>query len=484
MKNVISRHMISDNFIGNTLRANIRFDKSQLVSSIDEWKYILKYKCSAKSGESILVGMQAMNHVYFAIIFAAAELSLKIVIVDYTRIDSFTDTEFHDPKTKLLAPIDIFLHDSMNITSKDIPGKFKFFSNCSKRTYSIHTDLDRTIDNMEDFETAKNIFPKPSDILMRCTSSGTTGTPKIIEHSHEFLYKVSIRNSTRFFGQCLHTRNLNHGSSLAVYLLPVFASPAVTENLFLEVPMDPHNKPHETINFMEALEKFADTLEFIIFPYPNMIDDFIHISKERKVVWPKLNIQTLSYIQDYAKVGIVEGIFKSVTSIFGSNETSGPVFLAHIEKGTIGRSADWFKKVDDFYGIRLDSNLMLHVIMPVYNTDVVPNDRFKKRSKFYEHIGRNDITKIDGTIFDLSMLKKLNDMNEHANLIVDPVKNSIYLAFWYRKDDNLELEYSNFFRERFTNLKINKTAVLNKNHFMSGIKLDQELLRDHFRNHV
>jgi hypothetical protein len=114
----------------------------------------------------------------------------------------------------------------------------------------------------------------------------------------------------------------------------------------------------------------------------------------------------------------------------------------------------------------------------------VPNDRFKKRSKFYEHIGRNDITKIDGTIFDLSMLKKLNDMNEHANLIVDPVKNSIYLAFWYRKDDNLELEYSNFFRERFTNLKINKTAVLNKNHFMSGIKLDQELLRDHFRNHV
>ena len=485
MQNVISRHMISDNFIGNILRPNIRFNKAQLVSQIDLWKYILKYRCSAKAGESILVGMQALNDVYFAIIFAAAELSLKIVIVDYTRIDNFVDTEFHDPKTKLLSPIDIFLHD--NPGNINVPSKFKFFSGCSKRTYSIvnnNNDIDTTIDNMEDFETAKNIFPKPSDILMRCTSSGTTGTPKIIEHTHEFLYKVTIRNSTRFFGQCLHTRNLNHGSSLAVYLLPVFASPAVSENLFLEVPLDPRIKPEDMIYFMETLKKFSDTLEYMIFPYPIMIDEFIDASKERNIVWPKLNVQTLSYIQDYAKVGIVEGIIKSVTSIFGSNETSGPVFLAHIEKGTIGRSSNWFKKVDDFYEIRLDSKQMLHVTMPVYNIDIVTNDRFKKRSKFYEHIGRNDLTKIDGKVFDLKIINELNNMNGQASLILDPLKNSIYLAFWYRKDENLELEYSKFFKDRFETLKINKTAILNKNSFMSGIKIDMELLREHFRNHV
>jgi len=475
--------MISDNFIGNILRPNIQFNKAHLVSKIDLWEYILKYKCSATAGESILIGMQALNDDYFAIIFAAAELSLKIVIVDYTRMDNFADIEFYDTKTKLLAPIDIFLHDCLGTVN--VSSKFRFFASCSKRTYSIFQySIDMTIDNMEDFETAKNIFPKPSDILMRCTSSGTTGTPKIIEHNHEFLYKITIRNSTRFFGQCLHTRNLNHGSSLAVYLLPTFASPAVSENLFLEIPLDPRIQPEDMADFMKILKKFSDTLEYMIFPYPIMIDDFIDASKESNIVWPKLNVQTLSYIQDYAKVGIIEGIVKSVTSIFGSNETSGPVFLAHIEKGTIGRSADWFKKVDDFYGIRLDSKQMLHVIMPVYNTDIVTNDQFKKRSKFYEHIGRTDLTKIDGKVFDLKIINELNNMNGQASIILDPLKNSIYLAFWHRKDEKLELEYKNFFNDRFKALQINKNAVLNKNNFMSGIKLDMELLREHFRNHV
>ena len=160
------------------------------------------------------------------------------------------------------------------------------------------------------------------------------------------------------------------------------------------------------------------------------------------------------------------------------------MFLAHIEKGTIGRSSNWFKKVDDFYEIRLDSKQMLHVTMPVYNIDIVTNDRFKKRSKFYEHIGRNDLTKIDGKVFDLKIINELNNMNGQASLILDPLKNSIYLAFWYRKDENLELEYSKFFKDRFETLKINKTAILNKNSFMSGIKIDMELLREHFRNHV
>jgi hypothetical protein len=339
-----------------------------------------------------------------------------------------------------------------------------------------------SIDNDEDFETAKNIFPKPSDILMRCTSSGTTGTPKIIEHSHEFLYKVSIRNSIRFSGQCLHSRNLNHGSSLAVYLLPVFASPAVTEHLFFEAPslVDPKKLDY----FLTILKKFADTLEYMIFPYPNHINDFINGCKERNIVWPKLNVQTLSYIQDHTKVGIIEGIFKSVTSIFGSNETSGPVFLAQIEKGTIGRSSGWFKKVDDFYGIRLDSKQMLHVTLPVYNTEIVTNDRFKRRSKFYEHSGRSDLAKINGNIVDLQLINDLNSKNPQANILLDPIKNSIYLTFWNSKDEKLESEYTDFFNKTFNGVNINKTAILDKSSFESGVKIDNELLREYFRKHV
>ncbi len=481
MQNVVSRHIISDNFIGNILSVNHQFDKSQLVSKIDLWKYILKYRCSAQAGESILVGVQALNDTYFAIIFAAAELSLKIIIIDYNRDDHFNDTTFYDPKTKLLSPIDIFLHDATPETY-EASTKFKFFSSCSNRSYCVLSDIDMSIDNDEDFETVKNIFPNPSDILMRCTSSGTTGTPKIVEHSHEFLHKVSIRNSIRFSGQCLHSRNLNHGSSLAVYLLPVFASPSVTENLFLESPT--MFNPEKIVYFLTILEKFAATLEYIIFPYPDHINDFINASKERNIVWPKLNVQTLSYIQDHAKMGIVEGIIKSITSIFGSNETSGPVFLAHIQKGTIGRHSNWFKKVDDFYGITLDSKQMLHVTMPTYDTEIVTNDRFKKTGKFYRHVGRTDLAKINGNIVDLQLINNLNSRNPQANILLDPIKNSIYLIFWNSKDEQLESYYVNFFKHMFNGAKIDKTAILDRSSFESGVKIDNELLREYFRNYV
>ena len=81
-------------------------------------------------------------------------------------MDNFVDTKFYDPKTKLLAPIDIFLHDNPGNTN--VPSKFKFFSGCSKRTYSIfnnNNDIDTTIDNMEDFERGNGFKSNYKNIL-------------------------------------------------------------------------------------------------------------------------------------------------------------------------------------------------------------------------------------------------------------------------------------------------------------------------------
>jgi hypothetical protein len=60
----------------------------------------------------------------------------------------------------------------------------------------------------------------------------------------------------------------------------------------------------------------------------------------------------------------------------------------------------------------------------------------------------------------------------------------MYLAFWARKDEKLESEYLNFFINKFDGMKINKTAILDKSSFQSGVKIDNELLREHFRNYV
>ena len=107
----ITRSFISNTFFANDLANKIKFDKLSLSKNIDYWKYILVTKFNAKHGESIIIGHQNLNIDYLATIYAAAELSLKIVIIDYIRQDNFNDLNFFDPKTKVLSPIDIFIHD-------------------------------------------------------------------------------------------------------------------------------------------------------------------------------------------------------------------------------------------------------------------------------------------------------------------------------------------------------------------------------------
>ena len=480
MQNIISRYMISDNFIGLPLHVGHQYDKKELVSKIDLWKYVLKYKCAAQSGESILIGIQTLNIDYLAVCFAAAELSLKIVIVDYTRNDNFSDVTYYDPKTKILSPIDIFLHDFSKKEIEEMPNaysKFIFFSNCSNRTYSIK-EIDFTVDDKQ-FEIAKNIFPDPSTVVMRCTSSGTTGTPKIVEHTHEFLYKVSIRNSKKFSGKCLHVRNLNHGSSLAVYLLPTLISDKVTGHTFNDLdemlPME---------DFINDIYEFRNDLEFMIFPYPFMIDSFIDVSIKNNIQWPNLNVQTLSYIQDKSKQAIAQGVFRSITSIFGSNETSGPIFTAVIDKSNVYQDSAIFDHVDDFYKIKIYQGGLLGVTLPVYDTEIITNDLFELQGVSYKHKGRSDLVKINGEVLDIKIVNDLNNKNTNLYLVTDTVKNCLYLAFWDDTDSYILNECTNFFKNNFKRIEIVKTAVLNKHKFLTGIKIDNELLREYFRNYV
>lgn len=492
MLNIISRHIINDSFQGVNLKLknrrsildskNIRnFNKTLLTHKIDLWKYVLKYKCEAKKGESILIGMQVLDINYLAACFAALELSLKIVIVDYTRNDDFEDIEYFDPKTKILSPIDIFLHDFpktvLDTKSKSFT-KFKFFKECSNRTYSS-LDLNFWILNHSQFEEAKSIFPEPTDIAMRCTSSGTTGTPKIVEHSHEFLYKITVRNANRFSGDCLHVRNLNHGSSLAVYLLPTLLSDTVTEHLFYDLD-DYNNFDH----FVNTISEYSESLENIIFPYPFMIDEFIDSSARNNLSWPKLNVQTLSYIQDKPKQAIKNNIFKSITSIFGSNETSGPVFLLTIDKDSLDRNSSFFSKVDDFYNIDISDSGLIKIGLPIYNVDIVTNDLFEHVGEYYVHKGRSDITKIDGEILDIKIINDLNLNYTDSYIVIDSLNNSLYLAFWEKEDHAVLDDLNLFFKNNFNKVNIKKISVLNKKRFLRGIKLDNELLREYFRNHV
>lgn len=479
----LSREIISDNFIGKHIsKNNPMFNKQELSDAIDKWKYILTYQCNAKKGESILIGSQGLDKEYLASIFAALELSLVLVVIDYSRTDDFYNTEYFDPKTKLLSPVDIFLYDfSVQLIKSNtkLYSKFNFFVKNANRAYSTIDDLDFNDIDTSRLNELKEIRSLPSDIAMKCTSSGTTGTPKIVKHTHEFLAKVSKRNAKFASGHCIHTRNLNHGSSLSVYLIPTMISDDVTLNGYYDF-----NEHDYFDRAVEDLCIYRNDIHYIMFPYPFMVDEFIDASIRNNVKWPNLNIRTLSYIQQKPRDAIKNGIIKSIISMFGTNETSGCIFNNKITKDNLDRSSSTFNTLDDFYNFRLLDDGMIEVILPVYGNKIMTNDIFEKQGGYYIHKGRKDMVKVNGEVLDLKIVAGLNSKySDDAYIVVDSVNNSLYIAFWNSENNDITEEFNSFFKDNFDRIQVSKVASLDKKKFISGIKVDNELLREYFRQH-
>jgi hypothetical protein len=478
MANTITRDFISDNFIFTDICANNQtYNKSQLVQRINYWKCVLKYTYNAQPQESILIGMQKLGIDYFAIIVAAAELSLKIIVVDYNRTDKFKDVEYNDPKTKLLSPIDIFLHDfPTDILSTDqIYSKYVFFKTHSKRTYST---LDIVEINVHPEVDLASIRPKATDILFRVTSSGTTDVPKVIEHTHEFISAISLENSKRYKGTALHVNNLNHGASASVTLLPLLASNNVTRHLFYDGA-----DPESISGLVDALTPYKDELGYLSFPYPFLIDKFIEVSRAKNITWPNLDLITLSYILENAKHAVRDGIFNSITSIFGSNETLGPLFINTASRDDWNIDSRYYLIPNNFYKIDLSADGKITVTVPVYNKEVETNDYFDKDGDYFIHKGRSDMFRINGETINLSTINNLNKQDTRAYIVIDTLNHCLYLACWedmtMEEIQTIKTSTENIFKH----IKVTKIAQLDKSNFYYGIKLDNELLREHFRTY-
>ena len=481
MLNTITRDFISNNFIFTDIRTGKNYNKSDIIERINYWKYVLKYNFHATPQESILIGMQKLDINYFAIIISAAELRLKIVVVDYNRTDKFRDLEYNDPKTKLLSPIDIFLHDlSADVIQSNpaIGAKYVFFTKYSNRSYSTIDPLPAIIEPQL-YKEVIGIMPEASDILFRVTSSGTTDVPKIIEHTHEFIYAISTKNSNFYKGTAVHVNNLNHGASASVTLLPLLTSNNVDRHLFFDCSDFVSDIP----DLVNALIPYKDTIGFMSFPYPFFIDKFIEVSREKNVKWTNLDLITLSYILENSKFAVRDGIFNSITSIFGSNETLGPLFVNTATKDNWNIDSRYYTAPNDFYKIRLSSEGKITVTIPIYNKDVETNDYFDKDGNYFVHKGRSDMFRINGETVNIGTINNLNKNEPRVYIVVDTLNHCLYLACW----EDLTMAEIHTIKEKiesnFERIKITKIAHLEKSNFYYAIKIDNELLREHFRTY-
>lgn len=477
MQNIISRQLISNNFVGTDVVKNETLTKDDLIDKINNWKCFLKFNCNAQAGESILLGIVNISFDYIALCFASAELSLKLVVVDYERPNEEWDLNYIDPKTKILSPIDIFIHDWDNSDLEfAYSSKINYFINVADRSYNLNKikELSFTTDQLSLVET---LLPQKDNVLMKYTTSGTTGTPKLIEHTHELYYKLAIRNSKQFEGVYVHTRNLHHGSTAAGYLFPLFASNSIKKHIIFNIDED-----EQWDQFLDVMSEYKDDWHILFFAYPFMVDKFINSCNEQKVKWPNLNLHIISYIQDNFRTAVKDGVFNSISSIFGSNETAGPLFYLYVDKDNLNKPPTVFTKVDDFFPMKLYDDGRLSITLPVGdNKEIITGDVFEIKDGYYVHKGRSDLIRINGEVINFETIRQLNLKDPRFYVVSDAIKNCLYLVHW-EDVDNSEIEsFKDLVESNFNRVRIHNVSKLDKHNFFCGRKIDNELIREYFR---
>jgi len=453
-KNIIFNDYISDGqngIIAHTYTFN------DLSKSIDSVKNYLLANYKIKPNDTILIGVRTASRMQLAIVFAALELGISLCIVDYDRKDDFIDYNYIDPKTKILLPINFHIVENKEHT------KFKIFENICENTIILSEVV------LNDFTENKIIYATEESVILKCTSSGTTGTPKLIYHTHNFLYHLIKRNSAYFDGNTGFIFNLNHGSSPATYFFPVLASQNVSSV--------------NNFNYM-ILNNVIDNihLDHLMIPYTYQIENLL---KEKSSKSNNLQLYTLSTIKKEWLKYLKNQTIKDIISYFGSNETSGPVLINRLSSKNFYESK--FYKLDNFYELIINDQEEIIVKMPIYQSYIKTNDKFKLHNNYFYHLGRNDLIRINGRNVDLFEYDKFLQSKLQGNLVYDTVFNEIYLAVW---EDNVDTvrkikEVNTFIKQKSYNTHfISKAKVLSQDHFLTGVKIDHELLRDYFRNYI
>ena len=441
----ISTHMYSYSF-------------THLNRLIDAYKNLLISK-GAKKGNSIVIGTQA-NTSQIALVLACAELGLTIVIVAYPLPTNQTSKVKIATwmKLKLMLPIDYFILDNRNQTDK-----FQIFKDVCRVTILIDEEqLDYTPNDV--------VYADKDTILFKCTSSGTTGTPKIITHTHGFMSKLIERNSKQFYGSMGMITNLAHGSSPAVYFLPGMMSKDTTQYInFPNLPL---------VEIAEILRSHDLSLDHLLVPYTLFVDQLFDKSNESL---PGCVIHTLGLIRKSWVEAVKNNRAKDIISIFGTNETSGPFMIN--QATDVDFDENTYKVTDDFYDLELIDDC-LYVGIKEYGSVIETNDKFLKRGDKFVHVGRSNLYRINDLEIDLGKYQSIIDELLKAELVVDVKQDRIYLAIWDQDFDIHKVRHiDNVMRNDSNGLHfISKYDSLNYPDYLNGIKIDKEMLREYFRN--
>ena len=420
---------------------------------------------------------------YVCLFIACTELGLRLVLVPDkpSRLDGQSakldaiEQKYGKIKVTLIDPLSAaqpaVMAAAQRYSQKIVP--IEVFTTYTISDHSVYSEL------------KEKIFAEPCDDVIVTTTSGTTGEPKIATYTHQQLYRIGKRNVTAYnYADAVtcHSRNMHHSFVLLAHFLPSLTG---TKYHYSQVLAEGANK-QKMLEFAKFVN--ANSITKLVVSYKKLLDSLLQAMIEDNLQFTHqidLIVGGFYITEDYVNK-LIKTNTNSLISTFGSNETFGPLFLRKVYQTTPveGFEINCLGNVcDDFYKLTLTTDSKLTVECPaLFNNSVLLDEGFEFKSNGdVLHMGRDNFYRIDHKDFSLKDLDSItqNHVNGDYTITIDIPYQRLYLVVW---SGSVDFDLLNNKVNEIIGLKFEAWAELNSEEYNNEFKLDQDKIRNYFRN--
>ncbi len=396
------------------------YSKKDLCEFIDYWKEFLLFN-GAKKGDKIGIAIEHTDIHYTAIMFASFELGLRYV----TLYKATVDKELSGPKVNAFLPLDFLIYWSSLAEHPKFSVSMNYYRN--KANVSIGYDYRFWKLNSNKFRS-KNVTPvlaEPDDPIILLQTSGTTGVPKQVEHTHKTLYELCSVNwedlGYKKTDNVLNVSSLNHGGSISIFQLP---SLHICKNTYFVSLFAPNGDTSDRL--YQNCKKYNITK--FTSAHGGIVDSLISRINQNEGL-KDLEFIILTFISPKWIEPIKDGKIKQVSSAFGSTETCGPLFISKLNKDNIESFNPRFlgNPIEKYHSIDLKDKFEVTMkngnkVLMEDVLDVKPEGVYFVRKQRLKKINDIDINPID-----IYNILELYTSRYKVEVYIDEIYNELYI---------------------------------------------------------